>query len=337
MLGSIFLHGFCSTNLQGKFARYRNLFADNETEAPQCRIARWDGKKYSGQCQQQTRLENLCGFCPDTNSESEKIIRGRKLRHRTQTGCLCVRRNNDRFMPFFISLGQISPDQGSDKATYSFGFEGQYTDDDYHNRGQYSRCKHPGRVMFGATGNLYHGSRLSGFRQVLRHSHYTSIFCDQGKKESRFQAIIFATDKKSGRNQIRPDRNSNKLLFQKTLPGKNSAYWLFRCGNQETVDISDQQHEAFGKDHCRSLQITLASRTFLQMDKAAFANQGILWDIRERSKNTNLDRDIDLCADRYYSEGTQFKAVTLHNSTDFERGSFRENAHFTGVCGGSLC
>lgn len=95
--------------------------------------------------------------------------------------------------------------------------------------------------------------------------------------------------------------------------------------------------KTFAKSYCRSLQISLAGGTFLQMDKTTFENQILLWDIRERGKDTNLDSDLDLCSDCDRSKKAQFKAVTLHNSTDFERSSFRKNAYFTGICGESLC
>ncbi len=337
MLGPIFLHGLCPVNIQGEFTGHRNLFADHEVEIAQRWITGRDSKKHLGQCQQQPRLENLRGLCSDINQKSEKVIRGRKLWRRTQAGCLRVRRDNNRFMPFSISLGEISQGQGSSEVAHTSGFARQYTDDNYHNGRENSRCKHPGRAMLGATGDLYHGSGVSGLCPALFHSHYTGIFCNQGEKESRFQAIIFTTDKKGGRDKIRPNWDANKLLFKKTLSGKDSAYRLCRPGDSQTIDISDQQYETVGKSYRRSLQIALAGGTFLQMDKAAFTDQSFLWDDRERCKDANLDRNLNLCADRHYSEGTQFKAVTLHNSTDFKRGSFRENAHFTGVCGESLC
>ena len=55
-------------------------------------------------------------------------------------------------------------------------------------------------------------------------------------------------------------------------------------------------------DHRRAVQATLASGVVLQMDQAASADQDIFGYERERGQDTNLDRGLHLCADRYHQE-----------------------------------
>lgn len=63
----------------------------------------------------------------------------------------------------------------------------------------------------------------------------------------------------------------------------------------------------------------LASRAVFQMDQATPADQGILWNLRERRQDTSLDCRLDLCANRNYQKATVTGTVTLYDSTDFER------------------
>ena len=66
-------------------------------------------------------------------------------------------------------------------------------------------------------------------------------------------------------------------------------------------------------------------------DQAEPANQVFLWEQRERCENPNLDRHVGLRTGRHGSEALGPAEQPLPNSTDFERGAFRENAHFTGT------
>src|SRR3989339_225499 len=264
VLGSISMYGLCPTNISGEPSGHRNLFADDEAKVVSCRSARGDSKKHAGQRQQQTRLENLCGLCSDTDPKSKEVIRGRRFWRRTQAGRLRAGRDSNRFMPFLVSVGEVSQGQSRGEITYSFGFTREYTDDSYHYSGQYSRGKYSRRVELGAAGNLHYGSGLFGLCTSLCNSQYPGIFRNQGKKESRFQTSIFSAGKQGRRDKIRSDREPNWALFQKTLSRKDSPHWLFRCGNQKEIDIHNQQHETISKSHCRSLQITLASRAIIR-------------------------------------------------------------------------
>ena len=337
LLGSIFMYGICAANIQGKSSGYRNMFESWEKQIVSYGASRRSGEKHFGKCKQHSGLENLCGFCADTDSKSPGDVCKRKFwdraaKHSIRFGC-----DSNRFMPFPVSMGKVSQDKSRRKNAHSSGSAWEYSDDNYCYSGEYSRSKNIGRIAFRAVGNLYYGPRLFGLFASLCHSKSVGIFCDTSKSQFGFQAFIFSADRQNDRNKIRSNRDYGWILFEKTLSLKTSAHRLCRCRKPQPLYFSYQQYEPSGGCNCRSLQIAVAGRTFFQMDKTAFENQGVLWDIRECRKDSNLDCNFGVCSDSHHKKATQFKAVTLHNSTDFKCCSIRENPYFTSIFGGSLC
>ena len=106
--------------------------------------------------------------------------------------------------------------------------------------------------------------------------------------------------------------------------------------NSTAVPIPDQQLRLTGTHDCKDLQIPLAGRTVLQMDQTASSNQGVLWDQRERREDSDLDCRRHLRACGHRSKAARPERQPLPDSTDLQPYSFRENAAFTGVSGGSL-
>ena len=78
----------------------------------------------------------------------------------------------------------------------------------------------------------------------------------------------------------------------------------------------------------------MARGIIFQMDQATPADRSILRYFVECREDSSLDSNIGLrtCVD--HKEAVESGPESLHNSTDFERHTFRENAHFTGVFGG---
>ena len=74
LLGTILVHGICTTDVQGKSSRYRNLSSRNETKTTQFRIAKWDSKEYFSKRKQCSGLENICGLCSDIYSKSKEAV-----------------------------------------------------------------------------------------------------------------------------------------------------------------------------------------------------------------------------------------------------------------------
>ena len=69
----------------------------------------------------------------------------------------------------------------------------------------------------------------------------------------------------------------------------------------------------------------MAGGDFFQMDQTAFANQKLLWHLRECCQNTNLDGGIDLCPGCHNEETAQNRGQSLHNSPDPQRHRLRKN------------
>ncbi len=64
--------------------------------------------------------------------------------------------------------------------------------------------------------------------------------------------------------------------------------------------------------------MSLADRTFFQMDKATPANQIFLWNHRKRRQDSNMDRSVCLCTGCYHPETPPSEFESLHNFTNFE-------------------
>ena len=69
----------------------------------------------------------------------------------------------------------------------------------------------------------------------------------------------------------------------------------------------------------------LAGRTILQMDQTASSYQAILWHLRERSQDANMDCYHGLRLGRHREKAAQYRRFALHNSTNPEPNSFRKN------------
>ena len=69
----------------------------------------------------------------------------------------------------------------------------------------------------------------------------------------------------------------------------------------------------------------LAGRTVLQMDQAAFADQGLLRNIGERCEVTDLDRGVGLRAGRHRQEAPEYLSQPVRDATDLESHDVREN------------
>jgi len=65
------------------------------------------------------------------------------------------------------------------------------------------------------------------------------------------------------------------------------------------------------------------------MDKAASADKSFLRHIRECGQNTDMDCHRRLCAGGDHQEAFETGAESLHNFTNYQRDTVRENTAFT--------
>jgi len=130
---------------------------------------------------------------------------------------------------------------------------------------------------------------------------------------------------------MRPDYIAEGILYEKGLPGKITANQVLGRRQREAVCVFNEQFYSPRDNNRGTLSVSLASGVVFQMDQATSSDQGIFWNIGERGKNTGMDRYYRLCARGDSQEALEFGHEPLHNSTDSERDTFRENAHFTGA------
>jgi len=122
----------------------------------------------------------------------------------------------------------------------------------------------------------------------------------------------------------------NGFYPSKEYPDKLRRIRYFDARNQQAFCFFDQPLQPLSIDDCKPLPTTMANRIVLQMDQTTPADQSLLWDLRECGEDTNLDRNLGVCARGHRQEAPQTQKKPLHNSTGFEPHPFRENPHFTG-------
>ncbi len=124
---------------------------------------------------------------------------------------------------------------------------------------------------------------------------------------------------------LRSDHYIDLPEGQQGLPTASAMHQVLRCRTRQASGISDQQLRFACANHRSALPLPLAGRTILQMDQTAPQDQAVLRHHRECSQDTNMDRHRGLCFGRHSEKTAQFRGFTLHNPTDFEPDSFREN------------
>lgn len=135
-------------------------------------------------------------------------------------------------------------------------------------------------------------------------------------------------DKSTG-GSMRPDRHPQGLLRETGLPGETPSHPILRFKERQTPCIPYQQFFSAGGDDRRTLSQSLAGGAVFQVDQAAPPDQGILWYHRKRRQDPDMDRNLRLCSGGDREKDLESGPQSLHNSTGFERDSFRENAYFT--------
>jgi hypothetical protein len=63
----------------------------------------------------------------------------------------------------------------------------------------------------------------------------------------------------------------------------------------------------------------MASGTLFQVDQTEPQNQEFLWNKRQRSQNSGLDRCVDICSGSNNKETSQTTSKPLYDSTNIER------------------
>src|ERR1035437_1803540 len=93
------------------------------------------------------------------------------------------------------------------------------------------------------------------------------------QKELPFPAALLASGRQNHRSAFRPNRGAQWLLFAARVSRGVAPDWFSRSPNRQVAGVPDQQLHRTGADDCSTLSLPLASRTVLQVDQTAFANQ----------------------------------------------------------------
>ena len=112
-------------------------------------------------------------------------------------------------------------------------------------------------------------------------------------------------------------------------PLRRVKYWDESTG--KTFNFPDQQL----RDPCahgrRVVPAPLASGAVFQVDQAALADQVVLWDLGERRQEPTLDCGVGVRARGHPQKTAGSSGKSLHNSTDTEFDSVRENPAVTAI------
>lgn len=164
------------------------------------------------------------------------------------------------------------------------------------------------------------------FARLFMLNQRLAFFVTRAKRRLHFRRLYSHRIKKS--SGLRSDQTimlEGFYVFPR-LSRETSPNLLLRQGQKSPPDLFNQQLLLAGAYHRSAFQMPMADRDLLQMDQTESPHQGILRDIFECGENSNLDRDLDICACRHHEKTPQSRQGSLHNITDFEPNHFRKSS-----------
>src|SRR6202011_3354987 len=282
VLGSVFVHGFCATDLSREPTRHRRLSERALRSTLSLRLPQPSLSQYVSRCQRSARLADLCGLGGAPDQKGKRALYWRTNRGRTTTKRLCTRFDYHRSLFESLSVGTLSFHQSRDQTPYST--RPAWTDSFLYRNYRWAlpRRQRTGYVD-GRTGSLLrHGSWLPGLLPPPHTPSSRRLLCHPCPQRSALRAFL-------------RQRPGSSLLFP------------------------NQSSPAPGANYLPTLQDALAGRAVLQVDQAASANQALLRKLDERSQNSDLDRGERLRAGGDLEEGASTTAKFTQYFTNFKR------------------
>jgi hypothetical protein len=138
----------------------------------------------------------------------------------------------------------------------------------------------------------------------------------------RYSHPVSSAAQSSGVKDHRTDWSQRKGR----LPSASTTGQISRQQNRQNFQLSDQQFYYPSADSSRPLSLPVAGRAIFQVNQTAPENQIIFRHHRECSKESDLDCHLSLRARSHHQKAAQARHRALHNSTDFEPYTFRENS-----------
>src|SRR4030042_3135290 len=269
LFGSILMHGLCPVGLSRKFARHRSVSSCQTGKTLSYGNPQQNFTKYLSLYQRKSRLADLCRLSPSSHSNGAPVICQRRLWSGTGTNRVRSRFHHHQFVPFSISLGQISQPQRSRETAHPAGFAGQHSHRGHHYPRENPRCQYPRPTEDRSGAHLYHASGLSGFWPPLYDPSVFGFFYHTSQKQLRFPTSLFPTCRQINRGPIRSNHYSPGLLRQNRLSRKTAPCSLLRSAEQQTFSVLNQQLYSPSPYDCRTLSLSLADRVVFQMDQDA--------------------------------------------------------------------
>src|SRR5579859_1545404 len=296
LLGPVFVHGLCTTDVPQKFARYRNLFAHAGRKTvspghPRPRLA-----QHAGGCQRDARLAHLrrpgtCAHRSSTCAVCRRTFRRGVGGNRLRAGL-----HDHRFVSFAVSLGALPALERGCEDAYAARSARQHSFVYRCFSRQNPRNSYPRSVAPGTRRALSDGPRLSRFHAPLHADARLGFFHPSLPERFRLPAPRVSCGRRGHGSALRSNHSAEKFYSRTWLPRSVAAYLLCRFPNRKTPHLFDQQFSVPGSDRRATLQMPLADRTVLQVDQTTSAHRKVLWSFRERRQNANLDGYLGLLA-----------------------------------------
>lgn len=316
--GSVPHYDFRTTDVSGEPARRRSLSAGTEQQAISHGHPQQSFPQHFGGSERNAGLAHLRRFCPSSDRHRQEALPEGTIgigtsKHGLRPGC-----NDDRSVPIHFPLGTLPDSKGGRPTSYPTGSAGQYPKFHPHLRRKTPRGQRSGYDPSGSRRFLHHGSRLHGFLQTLCCYPSLRFLRDPSQVQSQESQALFPSSGQIHRGCVRSIHPTNRCEVSRGLSRQTPAGEILRRRDQQNIGVSNQQLSAARRHHRTTLQTTMASRAFFQMDQAAPAHQKFFRHFGERGKNTNLDCCFRLSDRGDYQETAESPGKSLHNITGFE-------------------
>ena len=243
--------------------------------------------------------------------------------------------HHDRSVSVPFPLGQPSAStKARSNSTRFWIFTGSIPTVIHYHPWQGSRRQHPRPDSSRARSLLRHGSGLSGFCPTSSNPSGFGLLRHPSQKQLPVQTALLSAGGQIHWRAMRSDHYPWRVsTATKVIPRS--------CGESATSIPEQDKRLVFLTNNFTLPALTIAElyrcrwqvELFFKWIKQHLRIKAFYRHLRERRQDPDLDRDLRLCAGGHRQKAAQSGRQPLHNSTDFERHPFRENAHFTGPHG----
>jgi hypothetical protein len=119
--------------------------------------------------------------------------------------------------------------------------------------------------------------------------HYVN-FVDPRQVQSPVPPALLPSGRQVDGLSLRPEHRAHGVRLRPTLSAAAQAYRVLPGGGRQDIGLPDQQLLSARLEHRRAVR--LAGGAVLQVGQAAPAHQGVLRNLRERSRIPNVDRRL---------------------------------------------